>query len=117
MKKVLNCKKVAGSRKSSEPRLVGSIVSEMLQVWNPNTHLGVDLKTLLRSDSKMKAGKDYQGILRRDEICEEFRYDEHFTFVETLPRPLTSAIRRSLGESTSQSPDVTTARIARTSDP
>ena len=55
------------------------------QVWNPNTHLGVDLKTLLRSDSKMKAGKDYQGILRRDEICEEFRYDEHFTFVETLP--------------------------------
>ena len=55
------------------------------QVWNPNTHLGVDLKTLLRSDSKMKSGKDYQGILRRDEICEEFRYDEHFTFVETLP--------------------------------
>ena len=33
----------------------------------------------------MKVGKDYQGILRRDEICEEFRYDEHFTFVETLP--------------------------------
>ena len=55
------------------------------QVWNPNTHLSVDLKTLLRSDSKMKAGKDYHGILRRDEICEEFRYDEHFTFVETLP--------------------------------
>ena len=56
------------------------------QVWNPNTHLSVDLKTLLRSDSKMKAGKDYQGILRRDEICEEFRYDEHFTFVETVPK-------------------------------
>ena len=34
----------------------------------------------------MKAGKDYQGILRRDEICEEFRYDEHFTFVETVPK-------------------------------
>ena len=56
------------------------------QVWNPNTHLSVDLKTLLRSDSKMKAGKDYQGILRRDEICDEFRYDEHFTFVETVPK-------------------------------
>ena len=56
------------------------------QVWNPNTHLSVDLKTHLRSDSKMKAGKDYQGILRRDEICEEFRYDEHFTFVETVPK-------------------------------
>ena len=62
------------------------IESSNEQVWNPNTHLSVDLKTLLRSDSKMKAGKDYQGILRRDEICEEFRYDEHFTFVETVPK-------------------------------
>ena len=41
--------------------------------WNPNTHLSVDLKTLLRRDSKMKTGKNYQGILRRDEVCEEFR--------------------------------------------
>ena len=57
------------------------------QGWNPNTHLSVDLKTLLRSDSKMKAGKNYQGILRRDEICEEFHYDEHFTFTETAPQP------------------------------
>ena len=111
MKKVLDPKKVeAGSKKSNEPRLLGSIVEEMLhgssplavgyrqyiasqengeveeQGWNPNTHLSVDLKTLLRSDSKMKAGKNYQGILRRDEICEEFRYDEHFTFVETVPQ-------------------------------
>jgi len=111
MKKVLDPKKVeAGSKKSNEPRLLGSIVEEMLhgssplavgyrqyiasqengeveeQGWHPNTHLSVDLKTLLRSDSKMKAGKNYQGILRRDEICEEFRYDEHFTFVETVPQ-------------------------------
>ena len=111
MKKVLDPKKVeAGSKKSNEPRLLGSIVEEMLhgssplavgyrqyiasqengeveeQGWNPNTHLSVDLKTLLRSDSKMKTGKNYQGILRRDEICEEFRYDEHFTFVETVPQ-------------------------------
>ena len=102
--------KKAGSKKSNEPRLLGSIVEEMLhgnsplavgyrqyiasqengeveeQGWNPNTHLSVDLKTLLRSDSKMKTGKNYQGILRRDEICEEFRYDEHFTFVETVPQ-------------------------------
>ena len=56
------------------------------QGWNPNTHLSVDLKTLLRSDSKMKAGKNYQGILRRDEVCEEFRYEEHFTFIETVPQ-------------------------------
>ena len=111
MKKVLDPKKVeVGSRESNEPRLLGSIVEEMLhgnsplavgyrqyiasqengeveeQGWHPNTHLGVNLKTLLRSDSKMKAGKNYQGILRRDEICEEFRYDEHFTFVETVPQ-------------------------------
>ena len=86
LKKDSISKKKAGSKKSNEPRLVGRIVEEMLQGWNPNTHLSVDLKTLLRSDSKMKAGKDYQGILRRDEICEEFRYDEHFTFVETVPQ-------------------------------
>ena len=56
------------------------------QGWNNNTHLSVDLKTILRNDSKMKSGKDYQGILRRDEICEDFCYEEHFTFVETDPR-------------------------------
>ena len=50
-----------------------------------NTALGCDLKMILRSDRLMKTGKDYQGILRRDVECEEFRYDEHFTFVETLP--------------------------------
>ena len=55
------------------------------QGWNNNTHLSVDLKTILRNDSKMKSGKDYQGILRRDEICEDFCYEEHFTFVETVP--------------------------------
>ncbi len=86
------------------PRLVGEILHDYLeksneplavayrehttesekQGWHPNTHLSVDLKTLLRSDSKMKAGMNYQGILRRDEICEEFRYDEHFIFVETV---------------------------------
>ena len=34
----------------------------------------------------MKAGKEYQGILRRDVDADEFRYDEHFTFVETVPQ-------------------------------
>ena len=86
MKKVLNRKKVAGSRGSNEPRLVGSIVSEMLQVWNNNTHLGVDLKTQLRSDRYMKHGKGYTGVLRRDIECEDFLYDDHFTFVETVPK-------------------------------
>ena len=55
------------------------------KVWNNNTHLSVDLKTQLRSDRRMKSGKSYQGVLRRDLICEEFLYDEHFTFTETLP--------------------------------
>ena len=56
-----------------------------VKVWNNNTHLGVDLKTQLRSDRRMKSGKSYQGVLRRDLICEEFLYDEHFIFTETLP--------------------------------
>ena len=86
MKKVLNPGIKAGSRKSNEPRLVGSIVSEMLQVWNNNTHLAVDLKTLLRSDRIAKIGKSYTGVLRLDVDCEDFLYDEHFTFVETVPQ-------------------------------
>ena len=51
--------------------------------WNTNTVLDCDLKTILRSDRIMKSGKEYQGVLRRDVDCEEFRYDEHFTFIET----------------------------------
>ena len=50
-----------------------------------NTALCCYLKTILRSDRMMKSGKSYQGMLRRDEECDEFRFDEHYTFVETLP--------------------------------
>ena len=50
-----------------------------------NTHLCVSLKTIMQHDCNMKPGKDYQGVLRRDVECEEFHYDEHYTFVETLP--------------------------------
>jgi len=53
--------------------------------WHHDTALGCDLKTILRSDSRMKLGKDYQGVLKRDVEIDEFRYDEHFTFVETEP--------------------------------
>ena len=70
---------------SRKPRLVGDILSEMLQGWHRNTELSVDLKTILSSDRRLKAGKDYHGILRRDVDYDEFRTDEHFTFVETLP--------------------------------
>ena len=52
------------------------------------TELSVDLKTVLHSDKRMKTGKEYLGVLRRDSeaVIDEFRYrDPHYTFVETLP--------------------------------
>lgn len=113
MKKVLDPNKIeAGSKKSKEPRLLGSIVEEMLHGssplavgyrqyiaslengeveehgWHPNTELSVDLKTLLRSDERMRIGKGYTGVLRLDSEAEveEYRsYDPHFTFTETVP--------------------------------
>jgi hypothetical protein len=78
----------AGSKKQQEPRLVGSIIGEMLQGWNRSTELCVDLKTILHSDSVMTTGKEYRGILRRDSDAEieEFRcHDPHYSFVETVP--------------------------------
>jgi hypothetical protein len=33
----------------------------------------------------MKPGKEYTGVLKRDVESDDFRYDEHYTFVETLP--------------------------------
>ena len=56
--------------------------------WHRNTDLAVDLKTILRSDRMMKTGKEYLGMLRRDNdsIVDDFLYrDAHYTFVETLP--------------------------------
>ena len=55
------------------------------QGWNRNTALCVDLKTILRGDRVMKPGNGYTGVLKRDVVCEDFYYDEHYTFVETLP--------------------------------
>ena len=55
--------------------------------WHPNTEFSVDLKTILRSDRRMKTGKEYQGVLRRDwdAEVEEFRCrDAHLTFIETV---------------------------------
>ena len=31
----------------------------------------------------MKAGKNYQGVLRRNVVADEYRYNERMTFVET----------------------------------
>ena len=73
---------------SNKPRLVGSIIEEMLQGWHKNTDLAVNLKTVLLSDTSMRTGKEYQGVLRRDwdAEMEDFRCrDAHYTFTETLP--------------------------------
>ena len=56
--------------------------------WHTNTDLGCDVKTILRSDVRMKVSKEYQGILCRDAegITDEFLCrDPHYTFIETLP--------------------------------
>ena len=74
---------------SNKPRLVGSIVEDMLHCWNRNTDLAVDLKTVLHSDCSMRIGKEYQGVLRRDQEAsiEDFRcHDAHYTFIETVRR-------------------------------
>ena len=46
------------------------------------------MKTILHNDRTMRTGRDYQGVLRRDEdgCLDDFRcQDGHYTFVETLP--------------------------------
>lgn len=53
------------------------------QGWNCNTEVCIDLKTLLCNDRRLKAGKCYQGVLRRDEVIDEFRCEERFVFTET----------------------------------
>lgn len=64
---------------------MGANKKSNLNGWYHNTHLGVNVKTVLNNDRIMRVGKDYQGVLKRDVEIDEFRYDEHFTFVETLP--------------------------------
>ena len=70
------------SRVKSEVQYGSRNVEEIL---HNNTVLGCDLKTILRNDRLMKLGKDYLGVLRRDVETDEFLFDEHYTFVETLP--------------------------------
>ena len=78
---------MAGAKRMKEPRLVGSIVEDMLNYWHRNTDLAVDLKTVLHSDTSMRTGKEYQGVLRRDQEAsiEDYRCrDAHYTFIETV---------------------------------
>ena len=60
------------------------VLSANQEGWNRNTALCVNLKTILRQERMMKPGKGYTGVLKRDVICEDFHYDEHYTFIETL---------------------------------
>ena len=65
-----------------------SLKTVSLRAWHHNTELGVDLKTILRGERRMKTGRDYLGVLRRDSEAEIEEYgcrDAHFTFVETVP--------------------------------
>lgn len=50
------------------------------QGWSRNTEFCMDVKTFLRSDAVTKIGKDYNGVLTRDQ-------EDHFLFVETAPVP------------------------------
>ena len=61
----------AGLEGQYSPRTAGQMS------LHTNTDLCVDLKTNLRHDRIAKLGKDYSGLLRRDN-------EYHFTFTETL---------------------------------
>ena len=90
MKKVLESNKKAGSKRMNEPRLIGSIVTEMLnsdsplavayrERLHPNTELDVDLKLLTRQPGRLAVGKSLGGALAHDD-------EQHFTFVEGMPK-------------------------------
>ena len=51
--------------------------------WHVNTEPCIDVKTYLRTDTRLKAGREYQGVLRRDETVDDLGYEEHLTFIET----------------------------------
>jgi hypothetical protein len=79
MSNELNQNFEAGLEEVNEPRLNG---------WHVNTDMCCDVKTILRSDRKMKVGKDYQGVLKLDSdaVVDEFlSRDPHYTFIETVP--------------------------------
>ena len=65
-----------------------NIKNSNLNGWHTNTDLGCDVKTILRSDVRMKVGKSYQGVFRLDSdaVVDEFlSRDPHYTFTETVP--------------------------------
>ena len=123
-----------GSEEKYGPRPAGEILQNQLETsneplavayrerngeapgWHRNTELCVDLKTLLRSDSRLEAGKSYTGVLRRDVECEEFNLRSTSCLSRPSLKPLKSATRSFLEENLSRLPDGSTARTDRTSD-
>ncbi len=67
---------------ASRQRLASDEISAEKGGMNNNTHLCVDVKTRLVSDKQMVPGKTYRGTIKRDVVCEDYLYDEHFTFTE-----------------------------------
>ena len=63
-------------------------IPERTKTMFKNTDYGCNVKTMLRNDRRMRTGKDYLGVLRRDteaEVDEFLSRDPHYTFVETDP--------------------------------
>ena len=63
-------------------------IPERTKTMFKNTDYGCNVKTILRNDRRMRTGKDYLGVLRRDteaEVDEFLSRDPHYTFVETDP--------------------------------
>lgn len=63
-------------------------IPERTKTMFKNTDYGCNVKTMLRNDRRMRTGKDYLGVLRRDteaEVDEFLSRDPHYTFVETEP--------------------------------
>ena len=63
-------------------------IPERIKTMFKNTDYGCNVKTILRDDRRMRTGKDYLGVLRRDteaEVDEFLSRDPHYTFVETDP--------------------------------
>lgn len=67
---------------ANRQRLASDEINAEKGCMNNNTHLCVDVKTRLVSDKQMVPGKMYRGTLKYDVVCEDYLYDEHFTFTE-----------------------------------
>ncbi len=68
--------------KGVKPRQTNAADAATKKLFHPNTHLCVDLKTLLCEDRVAEVKKDYIGVFRQDA-------EDHFLFMESLHRTRT----------------------------